>query len=116
MSRSNEAFWWSLFSAGGVMSALFIPVFIVLSSFLIPFAGSQSDETRYDHLVHAVSFWPVRLVLLVVLALCFFHCAHRIRHVVTTVGLRISDGLLAVVCYGAALAGAIATVFVLARL
>jgi fumarate reductase subunit D len=113
-TRSNEAFWWSLFSAGGVMSALFVPVLIVLTGFVLPFVGDSA--TNYRRVSHALSFWVVRIVLLGVVTLSFFHCAHRIRHVLPTVGLRMSPGLLAVVCYGTAFAGAVATFAALVRL
>ncbi|MES4792526.1 MAG: fumarate reductase subunit D, partial [Chloroflexota bacterium] len=29
--RSNEAFWWSLFSAGGVISAFLLPITILIT-------------------------------------------------------------------------------------
>ena len=31
MKRSSEAFWWALFSAGGVMAALFVPAFVIVT-------------------------------------------------------------------------------------
>lgn len=114
MHKSKEAFWWSLFSAGGVMSALFVPVLIVLTGFVLPFV----DPTRasYSRLLSAISFWPVRIILAGVICLSFFHCAHRIRHVAPSIGIRPSPALLYLVCYGAALAGAVATVIALVRL
>ncbi|MYG81195.1 MAG: hypothetical protein F4187_05235, partial [Gemmatimonadetes bacterium] len=33
---SGEAFWWALFSAGGVMAALFVPAFVIVTGFLLP--------------------------------------------------------------------------------
>ena len=36
MKRSSEAFWWALFSAGGVMAALFVPAFVIVTGFLLP--------------------------------------------------------------------------------
>jgi fumarate reductase subunit D len=113
-TRSNEAFWWSLFSAGGVMSALFVPVLIVLTGFLLPFVGEPA--ANYQRVAHAMSFWIARIVLLGLMTLSFFHCAHRIRHVLATVGVRMTPGLLAVVCYGGAFAGAVATFAALVRL
>ena len=113
-TRSNEAFWWSLFSAGGVMSALFVPVLIVLTGFVLPFVGDPAGS--YHRVAHALSFWMVRIALLGVVTLSFFHCAHRIRHVLPTVGLRITPGLLAVLCYGGAFAGSVATFAALVRL
>jgi fumarate reductase subunit D len=114
MHKSNEPFWWSLFSAGGVMSALFVPVLIVLTGLVLPF--TESSRSAYPRLLSTISFWPVRIILMGVLCLSFFHCAHRIRHVAPTIGIRSSPALLYLVCYGAAFAGAVATVVALVRL
>ena len=63
MKRSSEAFWWSLFSAGGVMSALFVPALVFTTGFGLPFFAGDPAES-YEP-VHAVaSFWLVRLALL----------------------------------------------------
>ena len=113
MSRSNEAFWWSLFSAGGVVSALFIPVFILMTGFILPFVSADHVAATYRRLHLIVSWWPVRIVLFVVLFFTFFHCAHRIRHVLISVGVGMGRVPLAVLCYSGALAGAVATVIVL---
>ena len=42
MTKTNEAFWWSLFSAGGVMSALCLPALIVATGLILPFTASES--------------------------------------------------------------------------
>ena len=105
--KSNEAFWWSLFSAGGVLSAMFLPVFVVISGLILP---SQSTENPgrapYEHIYGIVSWWPVRVLLLGVIGLAFFHAAHRIRHVLNDLGWRHHTAPLNLVCYGGAFAGA----------
>lgn len=113
--KTNEAFWWFLFSGGGVLSGMFIPVFIVLTGFVLPFVIA-GDAARVERLRGLVGWWPVRVVLAGVLTLTFFHCAHRVRHVFMDFGMHAASGALAVVWYGAALAGTIATVVVLMRL
>ena len=109
MSRSNEAFWWSLFSAGGVMAALFVPGLILSTGFLLPLSGDP--EKNYRHLQSVLSGgwwqWPLRAVLFGVILLSFFHCAHRIRHTLMDLGLRRFELLLKAVCYTAALGGSI---------
>jgi fumarate reductase subunit D len=111
MTHSREAFWWSLFSAGGVLSALFLPILILLTGFILPFSGAASGE-RYQRVVAYAGWWPVQVLLIAVISLSFFHCAHRIRHVMMDVGLHAASGALGVVCYSAALAGSIAAGFV----
>jgi len=105
--KSNEAFWWSLFSAGGVLSAMFLPAFVVISGLILP-NQSSADPGRapYEHLHGIVSWWPVRVLLLGVIGLAFFHVAHRIRHVLIDLGWRHHTAPLSLVCYGGAFAGA----------
>ena len=108
MKRSSEAFWWALFSAGGVMAALFVPVFVVVTGFLLPGGGDAAVMAeRSAALAQAAGWWPVKLVLLGVLALSLFHCGHRIRHTLMDLGLRRFSGLLKLPCYGGALAGSV---------
>ena len=105
--KSNEAFWWSLFSAGGVLSAMFLPAFVVISGYVLP-NQSSADPGRapYEHIQGIVSWWPVRVLLFGVIAFTFFHVAHRIRHVVNDLGWRHHTAPLSLVCYGGAFAGA----------
>ena len=116
MSRSNEAFWWSLFSAGGVMAALFIPAFIAVTGVVVPFGLGRGADAGYERAHQLVAWWPVRIVLFVVVFLSLFHCAHRIRHILMDLGLRAASTILAVVCYGGALVSSVAAAVVLAAL
>ena len=106
MKQSNETFWWSLFSAGGVMSALFLPAFVVITGFVVPsMAAGEGSRVAYEHFFAIVSWWPVRLALFGIIFLTFFHAAHRIRHILMDLGLRHHPTPLSVVCYGGAIAG-----------
>ena len=100
---SNEAFWWSLFSAGGMIAALLVPVHIVLNGIAEPLGW-----VSIDHMQALVSHPLTKLYLFVLLALPFFHCAHRFRHVLYDIGLRGSQTLIAVLCYGAAIVATVA--------
>jgi len=106
---TNEAFWWGLFSAGGVMAALFIPVFMIVTGFVLPYRFNP-DEGRimqYEAVANWLDFWPVKLVLLGVIFLMAIHCAHRMRHIVMDIMGRPWDMPLRFVCYGSALVMAI---------
>ncbi len=113
MSKSNEAFWWSLFSAGGVLAALFIPGIILVSGFLLPTADPVQAAERYANIHGIISWWPVRAVLFLVIFLSFFHCAHRVRHTLMDVGLRRVEGPLMAVCYISAFVGSVTAAIVL---
>lgn len=104
--KSNEAFWWSLFSAGGVASAMLLPVLLIVVSVVLPKQYLQDPRAGYEHIFGLVSWWPVRVVLLGVIGTSFFHAAHRIRHVMIDLGWRHHTAPLSLLCYGGAFAGA----------
>jgi len=112
LSKSNEPIWWSLFSAGGVIAALFLPVLILLTCIGLPFAESADQIFDYERILSLASHRIGRLFLLVVIALPFFHAAHRLRYVVADLGLEKLGPLLSVVCYGSAIIGTILTIIV----
>src|SRR5262245_51439795 len=112
MARArNEAFWWSLFSAGGMVAALLVPVHIILNGIGEPLGWVSPNWMRT-----LVSHPLQKLYLLVLLSLPFFHCAHRIRHVLYDSGLRELQTPVAVVCYGAAFVCTVIAVRVLLSL
>jgi fumarate reductase subunit D len=99
MTKSyKEAFWWSLFSAGGMIAAMLVPVQIFLTGIAEPMRWVTPEHMRA-----LVSNPLTKLYLLALLSLPFFHCAHRIRHVLYDVGFSGMQTPVAVVCYGAAL-------------
>ena len=113
MAKSNEAFWWSLFSAGGVLAALFIAGFVAATGFLLPTDEAAAAADRYHQIHGTVGWWPVRIVMFTVIFLSLFHCAHRLRHTLMDVGFRHLARILMVVCYGGALAGTIVAGYLL---
>jgi len=62
--KSNEAFWWSLFSAGGVASALFMPALVIAVGVVLPNQYLDDPRASYEHLFGLVAWWPARLLLL----------------------------------------------------
>ena len=102
MRPSNEPFFWAMFSAGGVIVALLLPVLIVITGFVVPAEGIEFDQL--ERLFNNVL---VRLIILGVAFFSFVHAAHRLRHTLKDLGLRSIATPLAVVCYAAALAGTV---------
>jgi fumarate reductase subunit D len=99
MRRSNEPFLWSLFSAGGLVTALLTPVLILVSGLLVP-----THHVGYGKL-HDIFTNPVgRLAVFGLAFLTFFHWAHRFRHVLIDVGLAAFGLPIALACYLLALA------------
>ena len=95
------------------MAAVLVPVLIVLTGIAAP-AGWFPQAFAYEH-ARALAGHPLtRLVLFGVMALSFFHGAHRFRYTLAE-GLALKRAWLpvAVVCYATAVAGTIWAAFVL---
>ena len=98
MARSNEPIVWSLFSAGGVVAAFFMPITIILTAIALP-AGAISAEGLRQLAGHPLT----RLYLFVLISLPMFHWAHRFRYVAVDLGFKRISSILPMVCYGTAL-------------
>ncbi len=109
MRRSKEAFWWLLFAAGGAVSALLMPIHILLTGLATPFGWLPVGSNGYDRMLGLVSHPITQLYLLVLIPLSFFHCAHRLRHTLHELGLRGYQTPVAILCYGAAMIGTAVT-------
>jgi fumarate reductase subunit D len=108
--RHLEPVLWLLFSGGGVVAAVFLPVLVVLFGLAIPLGLVQPD---YDQLHAVVSHWFTRLVLLGLVVLMLFHWAHRFRYTLHD-GLQLKrlERPIEVLCYGGALLGSLATLVI----
>jgi fumarate reductase subunit D len=109
--RSGEPLVWLLFSAGGVMAALFMPVLAFLFAFAIPFGWI--DVPTVSHL-RGILATPVAFVgLLGIFVLALIHSAHRFRYTLYD-GLQIKyRRTVAALCYGGAVLGSVAAFAVL---
>ena len=111
MAKSNEPAFWSLFSAGGVVAALFVPVTLILTGFAVP-AGWIREQDLLILIHHPLT----RGYLFVLISLPLFHWAHRFRYAAVDLGLKGLGVGLPIVCYGGAILGTAAAGFVLIRL
>ncbi|HWP34612.1 MAG TPA: fumarate reductase subunit FrdD [Thermodesulfobacteriota bacterium] len=111
--KTSEPLWWGLFAAGGVVAAFLVPVHLLVHGLALPLGWIAADPEG----LRAFARHPlVKLYLFVLIALPFFHWAHRFRFVLYDVGLHGGRALIAVLCYGAAIAATVVTVGVLWRL
>jgi len=104
MSKSNEPFLWSLFGAGGMVAALFMPICILITAILAPLGLLPPGN-----LFALFGKLLVRLFLFVLIALSLFHWAHRFRFTLVDLGLKKAKTPIALVCYASALAGTLLT-------
>jgi fumarate reductase subunit D len=115
MAKSNEPIVWSLFSAGGVLTALAAPVLIVLLGFAIPQGWTTLDFDHVDgfNRVNALVGHPLtKLFVVALVCLGLFHWAHRFRFTLIDIGLHSLETLITVLCYGAAIVGTGVAVYV----
>jgi fumarate reductase subunit D len=111
-TRPVEPLVWLLFSAGGVITALLVPVLLFL--FALAFPLGWIAPPGHDHLLAVIGHPLSRIVLLGLCILGLFHWAHRFRYT-------LHDGLqlkrlgrqIGVACYGAALVGSAAACYIL---
>jgi len=95
---------WMLFSGGGVLAAMLIPVLLLFFGVLFPLGLTPPPD--YARLLHLMSNPITRLALLALCVMSLFHFAHRFRYTVVD-GLKVKqlDFLITPVCYLAAIAG-----------
>lgn len=111
-TTKSEPFLWLLFSAGGVLSAMLVPVLLLLFGFAIPLGWVEPPS--YAHISAVLANPLTRLVLLGLCVLSLFHAAHRFRHTVKD-GLQIKflDPVVAVVSYGGAIVTSVVAAYLL---
>lgn len=102
--RHPEPLLWLLFSAGGVVSGMLMPILILLFGLAFPL-GWVTPPT-YDALRAVLANPIAALVVLSLCALSLFHWAHRFRHTLYD-GLQIKhlNEVIAAVSYGVAVIG-----------
>ena len=113
LKRNNDPFWWTLFGAGGTISAFFIPVHIFLMGIAIPMGWFETPD--YENILALVRHPISRIYLFTVITLSLFHWAHRFRYTLYD-GLQLKhlEQLIVVFCYGGAILGTVtAAVFLL---
>jgi fumarate reductase subunit D len=113
--RSNEPFLWLLFSAGGVVSALLIPIHLFLFALAFPLGWLEAPD--YDYLLSLARHPVTRLYLFVLCMLGLFHWAHRFRYTLYD-GLQIKhlNEVINTLCYGGAILGTVIAAWLLLRL
>jgi len=104
--RSLEPILWIMFSAGGVLSALVMPILVFL--FGIAFPAGWVTPPSHARLLALVGHPLARIGLFLVCMLSLFHWAHRFRYTLYD-GLQIKhlNEAINLFCYGGAIAGSL---------
>jgi len=103
-----------MFAQGGVIAAVLIPVHILVQGILGPLGVVPVVDRHYDTWISILGNPIVKLYLLVLIAVPFFHFAHRLRYLLVDFGLHAAKGIPAqVVFYGGAVVVTAITIWVL---
>lgn len=110
--RSSEPLLWTLFSAGGVVAATFIPIHVFL--FGIAFPLGWLNGPSYEQLMGLARTPLVRIYLFILCSLPLFHFAHRFRYTLYD-GLQVKhlNEVIFVLCYGSAITGTVLAAYLL---
>ena len=107
MKRSNAPIFWSLFGAGGMLSALIGPMLVLITGIAVPLGFILPRELMsYPRMLVFAQYWLGKGFLFIVVALFLWHAAHRIFHSLHDLGMH--TGIKSkLVCYGLALLGTV---------
>jgi len=107
----THLFWWFMFAQGGVIAAILLPVHILFQGILGPLGFANVAEPNN---VGLLSNPIVKLYLLVLIAIPFFHFAHRLRYLLVDFGVPAAKSIPAqVIFYGGAVAVTLVTIYIL---
>jgi fumarate reductase subunit D len=112
VKRPIEPMLWLLFSAGGVMAAMIMPMTLFLFGLAFPLGWLTPPS--YEHLRAIVSNPLTRITLFLLCSLSLFHWAHRFRYTLYD-GLQIKhlNEVINTMCYGGAVLGTVIAAYLL---
>jgi fumarate reductase subunit D len=99
----DHLFFWFMFANGGVITALLVPVHVLLQGILGPLKVVTVADQHYDTWISVLGNPLVKLYIFVLVLFAFFHFAHRIRYFLMDLGVHAAKSLPAqVIFYGGA--------------
>jgi fumarate reductase subunit D len=105
---------WLLFSSGGTVLALVMPVIILLFGVFRPLGLVNPNFFSYNHMIVFFDSLLVKLIAFGILMLMFWHGGHRFYLTLKDLHIVKKDCPLAkACCYGSAIIGTIASLVVL---
>jgi fumarate reductase subunit D len=110
-----EPLLWLLFSAGGVLSAMLMPILLLLFGVAFPFGWVAAPS--HAQMLAVLGNPLARVVLFALFMLSLFHWAHRFRHTLYD-GLQIKhlNEVIAALTYGVAVVGSVVAAYILLRI
>lgn len=108
MKRSHKPVFWSLFGAGGMLSALTGPALVFVTGIAVPLGYLRADYPAF------VAGFAGKAAVFAVISLFLFHGCHRMYHCLHDFGIHVGPGLKALF-HGFAVAGSLAAAVLLLR-
>jgi fumarate reductase subunit D len=94
--RSNKPIFWSLFGAGGMLSALTGPVLVLVTGILIPLGVLfPSSALDYENALAFARHPLGKAFVFAVIVLYLFHGCHRAYHCLHDFGVHVTPGIKA---------------------
>ena len=113
MKRSNDPVFWSLFGAGGMLSALVGAALVFVTGIGVPLGILVSkDLMRYQGMLGFAHHWLGKAIVFAVIVLFLWHAALRIFHMLHDFGIHAGAGAK-LVCFGLPLLCTIAAAYYL---
>ena len=112
IKRHPEPLLWMLFSAGGIVSAMLMPILVFLFGIAFPLGWLASPP--YEQMLRVMTNPITQVVLFTLVVLSLFHWAHRFRHTLYD-GLQIKhlNEVIALASYGLAVVGTTAAAYLI---
>ena len=101
----KEPFWWGLFSAGGVVAALLVPIHVFVDGLAVPLGLMDESAVSFKRLSSLLVHPAAKVYLFVLVILPLFHAAHRVRFSLYELGVRDFQISMDLLCYGGAVVG-----------
>ena len=113
LKRSNAPISWGLFGAGGMLSALFVPMMVFINGIAIPLgfllpAGTMS----YPKMLAFAQNFIGKGFIFAIISLSLWFAVHRVYHSLHEFGIHAGAGAK-LLCYGIAFAGTVVSASVL---
>jgi len=116
IKRSNKPIFWSLFGAGGMLSALIGAMLIFITGLGMPLAlGFPNGAMSYSQVLTLAQNIFGKIAIFAVITLFLFHGCHRLYHSLHDFGIHVGPGIKAAF-HGFAALGSLAALILLIRI
>ena len=112
LKRSNKPIFWSLFGAGGMLSALTGPALVFITGIAVPLGVVNLG---YERALGFAQNGLGKLAIFVLISLFLFHGCHRLYHCLHDFGIHVGAGIKAAF-HGFAFLGTLVTAALLASI